>query len=197
MKVEKSPEDKKKIMVIGALGLLLVGIGAFQFMPGAPEPAPAAKAKPKVDAAKDLALDAPKNPEVANSLPSRDPFEGPEPPDNGKKSAAAPPKADSNVPYKMSGALPPGKDSQLPGAGAGAEIRAVEAPPFAYAVAGTVVGEHSVVVFRDSQGRQRLVREGDSLDGDTQVISIQKSQVTVVYRGKTLHLKTGGNAVAK
>lgn len=195
MKVEKPADDKKKVIIIAALGLLLVGVGAFQFLPGSSAPTPTTKPAKKVEPVQKAEDEGPKNPEVANALPERDPFEGPEPPDPAGKINANASKPPKRQPSALPGTIMPAKGPELPKPGE--TLIPTEAPPFGFSVAGTVVGEHSVAVFRDAQGRQRLVREGDALDADTQVVSIQKSEVTVVFRGKQLHLKTGGNAVAK
>ena len=77
---EKTPSDnKKKTMVVAALGIAMLGIGAFQFVGGS-APAPAAKKKeekktPKPGDETDAAGKKPaKNPMYALALNARDPL---------------------------------------------------------------------------------------------------------------------------
>lgn len=73
-------KDKQKIIVLAVLGVVIVGIGAFQFMGGgSPEPAKTSKkaesAKPK--SSEDPAMDEKKvelTKLITGSLPARDPF---------------------------------------------------------------------------------------------------------------------------
>src|SRR5438128_2449852 len=69
-------DDKKKLIVVVALALVIVCVGAFQFLAGG-SPAPAVTA-PKKDQKKDVAAqpanEPPKNPLFAQSLPAHDPF---------------------------------------------------------------------------------------------------------------------------
>jgi hypothetical protein len=70
-------DDKQKIMVLGALGVAVLGIGAFQLMPSGPETPPGPKSsgwKPPVTATETAAPEPPKNPTVVSMLPRRDPF---------------------------------------------------------------------------------------------------------------------------
>ena len=73
-------DDKQKLMVLGALGVVILGIGAFQLMPQGPD-APAGP-KPsgwKPPAAAEAAKpEPPKNPAVVATLPRRDPFDVPD-----------------------------------------------------------------------------------------------------------------------
>jgi hypothetical protein len=80
----------------------------------------------------------------------------------------------------------------------GDEVKAVEPElPFGYTVGGVAIGARPAAVFRDSQGNQRLVMQGADLDGDTKVTAVKMDHVVVVYRGKTLTLRVGGETVAK
>jgi hypothetical protein len=63
-----------------------------------------------------------------------------------------------------------------------------------YSVSGVIRGETNAAVIADSQGHQRFVREGQDLDGDTKVVSVQKGQVILRKKdGKTVKLNVGGN----
>lgn len=193
MKVESPPNDKKKILIVGALGVVLLGAGVFQFLPSgeAPKPAPA---QAKKDDKKNLEAEKPKNPEVAFDLPQRDPFESPEPDNGGKPIPKTPPKTDSVKPV-IPGDLKGPITTPLPPAGG--STKPAETATCPYTLSGIVVGDIPVAIFRDAQGGERLVRQGASLDGDTQVVSIKKNTVTIIFRGSTLQLHTGGNTVAK
>lgn len=62
---------------------------------------------------------------------------------------------------------------------------------FPYTVAGTMVGDRPCVLFTDASGKQKLVREGGAIDGDSHVVSISKGLVTVNHRGKTRTFRVG------
>ncbi len=65
---------------------------------------------------------------------------------------------------------------------------------FGYTVSGTMTGgDKPVAVFTDSNGNQRLVPVGGSLDGDSKVISIEKGSVVIEHRGKKQRISQGGN----
>jgi hypothetical protein len=201
-------DEKKKTLVVGALFVAFLGIGAFQFMPKdkghaiqQPTEAPANKwaAAEEVDA--DL-----KNPQVAHHLQVRDPFSVP----LGmmaRSTEVAPnlPPVPEMRPVAATGPIGPAEIRPLPGTlvvepqigGATALARTEEAPAFGYSVSGVVVGAKPAAVFRDGQGSQRLVTVGGSLDGDTQVKAISLTAVSVSYRGKTLELPIGGESLAK
>ncbi len=196
-------DEKKKLAVVGVLFVLVIGIGAFQFVGGSePPPAPPKSIVKKEDAADETLK--PKNPSVAFPLTTRDPFEGPSEPKPTVERVAERPQPRSKpegsglsgngfkpvIPDQVAGV------PTLPGAGAAPVVHAEE-HKFGYSIAGVLVGPQSVAVFKDSSGSQRMVKEGASLDGDTKVISIQKDKVVVSYRGKTLELTNGGNTSAK
>jgi len=63
---------------------------------------------------------------------------------------------------------------------------------FAYALIGVVVGQKPVAVFQGGDGRQQLVAEGRSIDGESRVVSIRERQVVVIHRGRSIVLKLGG-----
>ncbi len=207
------PDDKKKIAIVGILFLVVIAVGAFQFTTGASAPAPATKklaalAKP----------DAPVVPPVPNlavsgNLPERDPFqsvvlEGEDvkatpisSPTPQTHPVPEPPRMGGRIRTNRLGDVPVLPNPTGPGgiSGSGQEVRPVVPPevPFTYSLAGILVGTRPAAVFRDAQGGQRLVQQGGALDGDTQVISIDREIVSVRFRGKTLRLTIGGNPSAK
>lgn len=196
-------DEKKKIAVVGVLFVLVISIGAFQFVGGSePPPAPAKTDGKKAELAKEADANKTKNPEVAFNLSTRDPFEAPEPP------KVVPPAPVQEAPRPRPRRDDPGFTPMVPsgvqqmpapmqGTLGATTPPKVEEPKFGYTVAGVMLGDVALAVFRDSGGNQRLVREGGSLDGDTKVLSIQKGKVTVSFRGKNLELTNGGSASAK
>jgi hypothetical protein len=245
-------QDKKKIVVLIALAVVILAVGAFSFLPtgGAPAAEPSAKSKEtKSDSDGKVAQDAtksdtgassfegsvegavpaaggetaekepPKNPTVATSLPQRDPFTPADLAPTETAAAATPPVPAANpapnpAPQRdrvvrrrtgggggLGGNLPPfaiDKTGQLPGANGSVSLSpnpdaALDPSAFSYKVSGLIVGNKPAAVFTDSQGNQRLVTVGGSLDGDSQVTSIDRNRVTVRHRGKTMRLTVGGN----
>lgn len=152
----------------------------------------------------------PKNPLYVMDLPQRDPFaEGalanekvnPGLPDPARGPQAAP--APSRPPRRSGGGggyIPPfrpeGLSGQLPGVGGGTVSIAPTGPDpssFSYSLSGTMNGAKKVAVFTDSNGNQRMVPEGGSLDGDSKVVAIEKGSVTIEHRGKKQRVSLGGN----
>jgi hypothetical protein len=205
-------DDKKKVIVVGVLVVALAGVGAFTMLGGSsPAPAPTATAskdassdKDKKDAAAED-VEGPKNPLYAADLAQRDPFQPRAIPVDpavaaAQKAAAptlpTPPKSRRSArvggggytsipPVQISGSLPEGPIGLTP--------TGPDPSTFNYSVSGVIVGQRPAAVFTDSQGNQRLVPVGGSLDGDSKVVSIDKGQVTVEHRGKKLRLPLGGN----
>jgi hypothetical protein len=210
-------DDKKKLMVLGTLVAVMAGVGAFSFLGGSktPPPLPPEAAKPtdssivKVDSLGNVPGEAPeaalKNPLYAADLPQRDPFiaksnlggdfrvETPRPI----------PAASYSRPRPRSGGggytIPPYSplSGQLPAAGGG-QVTITAAGPdpsqFGYTVSGVITGGNKpAAVFTDSNGNQRLVPVGGSLDGDSKVVAVEKGNVTIEHRGKKQRLSLGGN----
>lgn len=155
----------------------------------------------------------PKNPLYAMDLPQRDPFaEGslanekgiPGLPDPGRGPQTAPTPAPSRPVRKSGGGrsmeIPPyrpgGLTGQLPGVGSGTvsiDPTAPDTSSFSYSLSGTMNGAKKVAVFTDTNGNQRMVPEGGSLDGDSKVVAIDKGSVTIEHRGKKQRVSLGGN----
>ncbi len=205
-------DEKKKLVVLAALAVMVLGIGAFQFMPKGEEPAPVAKKElpdflKENDAAAQGELP-PLNPLVASKLAARDPFLAPlamqvstnvQPPVN---TTLKEPTRRTNG-YSVANVRPVGLGSfgDLPpnGTSLTAEPEKPEEPeaPFGYTVGGVVVGARPAVVFKDAAGNQRLVMQGGDVDGESTLKAVRMDHVVVVYKGKTLRLKVGGETVAK
>lgn len=210
-------KDKKKLMIVAILAVVVLGVGAFQFMGGSGNTPPASSDKKKPAQATDApATDAPKNPGVAQPLAERDPFAVPK---SAEPTPTAPPPTTpqpNNVPHghmvRNTEHVPPVEiDGQLPSAvpgagpagptgpiGPGGNQAIVKAEPeFSYKVVGVMVGSKPCAVFADSQGNQRLVPLGGSIDSNTKVVGIEKGKVTVRSGSKTLHFDMGGNPSGK
>ncbi|MEJ5171294.1 MAG: hypothetical protein WHU10_09920 [Fimbriimonadales bacterium] len=194
-------DEKKKLIVLAALFVVVLGVGAFQFVGGSPEP-PKATEKPKAEtvAAKQEEQPTVPNPQFANPLPPRDPF------DPGPAVAALQahqPKAPeprpepAPQPKPLVGKLeplPPVSPAGLSGAIGLNPEKPAEPPAPKFVVAGVFLGERSAVVLQDEQGNQKLVGQGEAVDGDTRVVAISRNRVTLRQRGQTVVLTVGGEA---
>jgi hypothetical protein len=189
-------DDKKKLAIVGVLGFIVVGVGAFQFMSGgssAPVKKPAA-AKPA--ATGDAKPAGPKNPEYAMALPTRDPFKPPSDSGMPDEHPKPPPTPEKHVeaPTHMRGHL--GGGDTLPGSGGSGAFAPLsvepQKPTFGYRLSGLISGNHPAAVFTDASGAQRLVPLNGSLDGDTQLVAVQKGRAVISFRGKHLRLSLGG-----
>lgn len=196
-------DDKKKLMIVGALALIVVAVGAFQLMGGGGSPrkvAVAAPPKPKLPADIAATSDAKINPFAQSALPKRDPFQAGT---LAGQDATAPvlPKPQPVAPQsrRITGNFETvGTGEALPST-ANAHIVPLkpEEPPFGYQLVGVITGPKPAAVFQDSTGGQRLVQAGSSVDGDSRVLSIRNGEVRVQFKDKTLRLKPGGNPSGK
>jgi hypothetical protein len=191
-------DEKKKLIVVGVLVVLLVAVGVFTMMPkGQPVPTAASDAKPETA----LNLQAPppegpKNPLLAANLSQRDPFsiEVPLAPviKPGNPGGPSNPAAfvHPTTMKELKGSLLPGATADGSVGGAG-QVVAPAIPPFSYTVTGVVVGRKPAAVFRDPTGNQKLIAQGGQLDGDTKVESVNLRFVAVSYHGKMMKLNVG------
>jgi hypothetical protein len=204
-------KEKKQLVAIGVLALMVVSVGAFQFIGGSAEPPKAEeKKKPvaqKKESSAEIAKAAIKNPDFANPLAVRDPFEvsnfayTEDPADKkegaGDEAEKPIPKANAkpSVKHGHSDFQPaPLPGNTLPAGG----IKPVEPPKpkFEYSLIGIVSGTSPSAVFSDPAGNQRMVDLGQSV-GDGTVVSITRNFVKVRFNNETLVLKVGGNPNAK
>lgn len=199
-------DDKKKMAVLGALGAVVLAIGAFSFMKGDPAPVDASASADEV-----VAEEAPKTVDedgktimdptlsalVTTTYAARDPFQAPASASTGPTTtpeAQPEPPTTSSTPRPnrtthvepwtppIGGSLPTGNGG---GMGLPNPDGAVYVPQMpSYRVKGVLVGEKSIAVFEDEQGNQKLVPLGGSIDGETTVTKIEKGKVTVRHRGK-------------
>jgi hypothetical protein len=193
-------DNKKKTIVVLALGLVIVCVGVFQFVIGG-SPAPAAPPsekkqdkKAQLEAAKE---EPPKNPLLTMNLPARDPFAAAALP-QAAKPAPQPAKPDPEPEIRHPSFPPMQIDKGGLGLGTGPlTVQALPEAKFAFTLSGVMLGAKPMAVFTDATGNQRLILLGGSLDPDSKVISIDKDTVTVRFHGKTLRLTVEGNPNAK
>lgn len=211
-------KDKQKVIILAVLGIVIVGVGAFQFLGGSsPEPPKTAKkaeadAKPK--AGEEPVVDEKKvelTKLITGALPARDPFRPspfeqpdtvalatPQPSPAGSSQPRVPrpaPIGGAVAPMNPMGGLPaavPNGTIGGPGGASvaiqpGAPLRQPGEPP--YSVAGVVIGKERMVVLQDDDGNQRLVKVGDSLDGNTRIVSVERGKVKVRAGSKTVELQ--------
>jgi len=214
-------DEKKKLIVIGALTVVMLGIGAFQFMKGSSHPAapPAAVATTVKPAASgsdattatnsgDSQAAQQANDLVKGSYPAHDPFKPLVDANALPASQTPPPSAPAAKPLtqrvakgQLFPAFPISKEGQLPGASAQGGVTTPIKPPapeFGYALAGIIMGRKPAAVFVDSQGGQHLVQLGGSLDGDTRLVDLDRGHVVLRVKDQTKTLTLGGgNSSAK
>jgi hypothetical protein len=207
-------DEQKKVAILGVLGVVILGVGVFQFR-SMDAPAPATPAASSTKRAVATVDPQPATPPLPPLSEDRDPFSspvatnGPEPakfvgsplPD---ASAAQPDKSSKLEPQPPFMAM---KGDILPVAtGAGASQPPSQAskapvvpptPPFAYKLGGVMLGAKSLAVFVDETGGQRLVGVGAAIDPDSKLVSVTNTGAVVNYRGKRLRIALGGDPRAK
>lgn len=210
--------DKKKMMVLGALGLVLVAVGAFTFIGGGSPPPPTTTAATTKDGAGEKGKDGEEAAKElspgeklvaqfsAGELPTRDPFSAPEvkpekpivadqpirPVASGRGSGGGRRSIGGNLPpFDPTGGAGIGGGLPSPGGNIGLEPGAALDDP-GYRVTGVIQGRKPMAVLEDGNGNQKLVPVGGSVDGDTQVTGIEKGKVRVRHRGKEKTLDLDG-----
>lgn len=156
-----------------------------------------------------------KNPLVALPLPQRDPFKPISLPNASPSPATTPPAPKpiakptprqprpnslpmippvhvEDGPNPLGGQLPPAV-GPLQGPVGGSQPVGEPVATFGYKLKGTLMGDRPMAVFADSQGNERIVPVGSSLDGDSQVVSVGPGMVKVRVHGKVMTLTPGGN----
>ena len=206
--------DKKKVIVLAALGAVLLGVGAFSMTGGgAPAPAPAEAAKEEQQseaAAAAEAIEEQESPFASAPLPQRDPFA----PQIAKRDANAPVAGSTPPPAAQSGTplapmdvpappMPPmpGDVASLPNPGPtgnGPDQIAGQGAPSepigpSFRLTGVVLSEQPMALIQVDGGKQRAVRVGDRLSGH-RVASISRRGVTLESNGQRTTLAFKGNA---
>lgn len=207
--------EKHKVAVVAALGVLVLGIGAFQFANlGNSEPPKPKPEETKDAVAADATTETPPDPMAglfALNMKPRDPFQEESLPQiEGTTPPAQPTPPPTNPGPRVRPPRPLGGDINpwdpgappLPGAnGAGGNLNPSaplvnpDEPTFRFN--GVILGTRPAAVMVDGSGNQRLVTVGGSLDGDSQLVGVEKGKVTVRRKGKTLTYNVGGTPDAK
>ncbi|MEI7575708.1 MAG: hypothetical protein WCK51_02365 [Armatimonadota bacterium] len=203
--------EKKQMVVLGVLALMIVCVGAFQMMGGssAPAPAPAAKKEEKTaEKTSAVSEDKPKfaNPDQSVPLAKRDPFA----PSAFAIAANVDP---ATVPPTKPGPKESPRVKPIPDALGGPkpefnwEAGGVKdsgvgplvppAPKFGYTLIGFVQGKYPAAVFADATGNQKLVEAGDAIDGSATLVAVYGNKVKVKFHDQTLVLTVGGNPNGK
>jgi hypothetical protein len=200
-------DEKKKMAILAGLAIGVVTIGATQFM-GHRRPPPVADPikhavadndQPSASATTGL-----KNPQVADGLPERDPFQAPA--DTLPKDVPAPGSKPSEGPkpfphHGRAGGPKPFDPLPLPGSlpsskGPGAPGTSLVPTPN-YRCVAVIQGTKPIAVFEDVTGNQKMVRLGGSLDGETKLAEVHGTSVSIEVRGQRRRLSIGGNPVGK
>ncbi|MDI9636606.1 hypothetical protein QPK87_01675 [Kamptonema cortianum] len=193
-------KDKKKLAVLGVLVVVILAVGAFSFMGGgSSETVTTTKDKPAESNGEGVEEGEETQPKheldglvALNEFSVRDPFAPPsgavatEPvtqPEPPKPSQPSGTSSGTTKPPRLSGSAPvmPNFGGGLSTPFGGGQI-VPETPRFR--VKGILLGAKPLAVFEDSDGNQRLVPVGGSVDGETQVTGISQGKVTVKQRGK-------------
>lgn len=203
----KAPNDKKQTIILGALGAVLLGVGAFQFIGGGGG-SPAPKLKPATQESQDTAATANVDDRLDNEyvrmpLAQRDPFTPQVLPKDGTPPTAPQPAAPRPVsgyagvnpmpvpgPGPMGGDLPPQMPYPVENAGNQASNR--PAPP-SMKLSGVVIGGRQVALIQTESGNQRTVKVGDTIGGQ-KVVSITRRGVVLEGHGQRSTLTLEDNA---
>ena len=205
-------KDKKQMMVLGVLALVIVAIGAFQFLGGKSSSAPVVENEGAVvQSDGDLIAmnskedDGPFGPwkppdsgPFLSVLDKRDPFEPRaviiEEPKPGQDEPIVKPPVNNSGPDLGDPEIGGGEDPYNPGPIDDLQTgRPLDEPPFE--VAGIIQGSRSTMaILRPDDGPQLVVSVGDKIGKHLTIVAIRAKEVDVIYRGKNKTLSfRGGN----
>lgn len=190
----------KKVLILGALVVVLLGVGALQFVGGAkdeprPEPKKQRQAeKQTVEQKQDMPL-----PSGVSVGPVRDPFA--KPGGLAAEPEQGPGRLPDGTPFK-----PP--DAERPTAAlSGPKLEPLGGSPASdlpvsralngcgWEAVGVVIGPVPIAVLRDESGEQVLIREGHAVDDQTRILKVTPRSVTIRHLKKTVTLAIGGGVV--
>lgn len=194
------------MVVMGALLVMILGVGAFQMMQSSAEPPKPVESEKKAEAEaeakakKTQEKETVKNPDFALPLDRRDPFARStfavkrpvEEPGSANPSPTRP-EVVKPLPRPLKGKGP------RPWEPPATDVKPLEVPEpkFGYSLIGIISGVNPGAVFADASGNQRLVEVGQGIDGDSTLLSISRGLVRVRFHAKVLTLSVGGNASAQ
>jgi len=215
--------EKKKLAIIGVLGILLLGVGAFQIIGGggsapvleAKKEKPAATASSGTEADPGATEESNESDLIAGKLPQRDPFLAP-----GAVQAVSPNGATTGTPAMPTTNQPamasnqpvgyqhnenppmppmPGDIQPMPGVNGGntGEFTGPgdsnQPQAPSLKLTGVVLGDTALAVIQDESGKQRVLRVGDTVSGH-RVISITKNKVVLSGSGERVTLAINSDA---
>lgn len=209
--MDKANNDKKKVLIVSALGIVLVGVGAFSFM-GSSAPAPTPPKEDQVAAQSDATQPTPTGENAAIQDPlkaqenqslgagqlyaQRDPFD-PKP----KKAEVKPdPNAQAAPPTAVAqnqkpSPTPPmdpmqGNIEPIPAVSPGnvnqqpvANVASDAPQGPSYRLTGVITGQRPMAVLESNDGKQRIVEVGDRING-RRVTAIRSGKVVLEDEGK-------------
>ncbi len=201
--MKERKNDKKQVIVLGALVVVILGVGAFQFVGGSSAPAETVKKEASATEGTEATAELTEPVDerfLAPRLDQRDPFlpqvrkkkpaneEAPKP----QVTAQATPPSRPLAPMP---ALPPmqgdftGMPQQSPQQNSGYDAPTEEARP-SFRLSGIVLGDRPVALIQSDDGKQKAVRVGDQVSGH-KVASIGRKTVVLISEGErvTLTLK--------
>ncbi|MEI8281431.1 MAG: hypothetical protein WCG75_03400 [Armatimonadota bacterium] len=195
--------DKKQLVVIGVLVVLILCVGAFQVMrkpDAAPAPTGPKVVKPGAEGEKDAK---PIRKYPLDPLPVKDPFETAsfvsgsvaQPPTKPKDLVVPHPLPDPDK-KALSGAL--NGEGTIPNPFEKGPTPLVPPKPvFGYTLIGIVNGAHPMAVFDDGKGNQQLVEVGQGIGPSATITHISRETVRVKFNAETMTFNVGGNPNAK
>ncbi len=212
-------KDKKQMIVLGALVLLVLAVGAFQFMGPKPKPAPAAAVKKDVPKDDELVAGGPEKVDpmdeyiktlMANASSPRDPFAPQavvferEP---GQQTPVDPPRTTYRPPSEIVGPVivNPNNGGTNPGTFNGnnttlvpdSTLKTDGTNGMAFALRAVMIGKtKKLCILETIDGRQILITEGQSFgrNMESTVVEITEEYVVLKHLGKELKLGlNGGN----
>lgn len=211
--------EKKKTLILGVLVVMVLGIGAWQFMGSGPEPTQkkpdaqttAESTEPTTNASENLSAENDpsmfglkrKNPFQPYKLPQDASIPGSQntiikPPEQNNPSSVRRPSGPRLSPQYGGGMAPYPIDA--PGAGPNANVQVNPGAPmrspneFAYTLSGVVDGPNPVAVFVSDSGQQKMVPLNGSVEPGSRVVGIRDGKVVVSHKGKTITLRVGGRS---
>ncbi len=204
-------QDRKKLVVLLVLGALLLGVGVWQFMSfsssqekqksptasqkKASQPTTPQPGQPPEETPYWLLGTKRQNPFQPKDLPDEE-GSGNNPPQGNmvrpNTSAPKPPAPRVKPNIEIPSVPPPWMVTPTPSQGQSQPSQPAEEEPFSYIVVGVLDGPKPVAILQSPSGGQQLVRVGDHLGPETQIIAIQGRTVTVRHKKTILKLTVGG-----
>jgi hypothetical protein len=215
-------KDKKQLVVVGVLVLVVLAIGAFQFMgmrpkPVAKEDEPKKEDKGEIVAQNDVQdpvktmveqltgqASMPRNPFEAQAVVLEDEKETTTQPDpeitNGNGNVGRPPngyKSEIGVGGFGGAQVEPVDPTNGNGLNGNSNITNGQPVQYSgdapYILRGVIIGRKTMCMLQDAKGRDHLVREGENVPGtDHTILSITQKEIKINYQGRVRTLVLAG-----